>query len=237
MGVFDKAQSLNAKPKTAKGKKDKVEVELQGLRDYALLSALIKNLETLKDTIEVEVKDQAFDKFVEFANGKRPENFRGTDGNASASVEVRKRSTRSTLSQEEQDLLTKAGVPFDTEIDVAGTFVINPTYLTDTVLMAKVEKALEGVKGLPADFIQKQEPVTRVVATDESVDKAFATEDEDAIRAVTVLALKPTVPHGSLPDAIRLAAKLVDPASHTPKLKGVLKASLEQAAKLTEEKV
>lgn len=202
--MFADAKTLNEKTTTKKSKKKLVEVE--GLYEFTLLDTAIKNLTSLKKSVEAGVKSVAAEIFLEEAkevNG-RPENFRGWEKDAEASVECRKRSLRSTLSPSEVKTLEGAGVPYDTVDDVADTYVINPEYATDMTLLLKVEKALSGVKGLPSDLIMKQEGTSRKVVSDETIEAVFADENlrDELFDTVTTLALKAKLTKGDISDAL-----------------------------------
>lgn len=187
MGMFDKAAVV----KTAKpAKAGKTEVQVVGLKTLAEVDALIKALSTIQATLSAEVKTFAFDHFYTTAHGVRPTSFRGVDGDASASIEMRKKSTMSVLGEAEQKLLTDAGVPFEKMVATQKMFGINPKYSEDQVLLAKVEAALTGQ--VPEDFIVVQEEKSKFVVTDATVEQAFAkSASRDVIAAVTVLAIKP----------------------------------------------
>jgi hypothetical protein len=181
----DKAASVAVKlPAKKKGKK---EVEIAGLEDFVVIDSLIKTLEAVKATFEEPVKDRAKAEFLTADGGKRPDSFTGLDGIAEASVQLRKRSSRSALSDEEAALLTAKHVPFDIVDDVPEAYAINPKYLTDSALLARIEK----VKGLPDDFVVKQVAQTRRVVSDETVDTVFARGlATELVDVVTTLAIR-----------------------------------------------
>jgi hypothetical protein len=187
MGMFKTAKVVETKKPAKAGK---AEVQVSGLKTLAEIDALIKALDTLKSTLSTEVKDFAFDHFYTTANGVRPTSFRGIDGDASASIEMRKKSTMSVLGEAEQQLLTEAGVPFEKMVGTVKMFGINPTYTTNDDLLAKVEAALTGI--VPEDFIVVQEEKSKYVVTDATVEQAFAKNaSREVIAAITVLAIKP----------------------------------------------
>ena len=170
--MFADAKVINT-PKSGKGKANATPVrEIVGLRDLAGVVALIKSLAAVKSTLESQVKTSADTIFVADAlnTGKRPENFEAVEDDATASVQLKKRASNSKLNDAEIEQLTNLDVPLDTVVETHETFVINPAYATDAVLLAKVEKALKGVKGLPVDFIQKQKEVSSVVISDATID-------------------------------------------------------------------
>lgn len=209
MSIFANAKTIKA-PAASKGKKAKVEVELPGLENFSLIGALIKSLEAVQSSFEDQVKGEARDHFIAEGTDRRPENFRGVDGAAEASIELRKRSTRSVLNDAEIEALEADGVPVETVEDVAETFVINPAYAADSVLLGKIEKALKKVPGLPEDFILAQEGKRRVVVSDDTVSVVFAKGlAEKFIDTVCTLAIKPKLDTPDLKAALKLAEKFV----------------------------
>ena len=194
--MFSNAQTL----KTAKSSKkaDAVTVALPGVEALASIDAVIKALTTIKATVEAEVKSRAAIEFIKAGSEKKakPENFKASEGVATASVQLKKRASNSTLSAEEVALLTNAGVSFETVEEVVSTFVINPAYKDDQALLGKVEKALKGVKGIPEDFILLQEGKSKTITTDASLDEVFKL-GQDQIKlllpVVSTIAVKPTI--------------------------------------------
>lgn len=197
MGLITGAKTLKTEKPKAKGK-TREEVQIDELDTYAKLDALTKALEAVKDSLKPVVQNQMVEHFVErgTTTGMKPESFRGVDGNASASCEIRKRSTRSTLKPAEKEMLDEAGISYSEEVVKEKAFLINPKYSEDMELLGKMEEALEGVDGLPEDLFQQQEKVYTTVVTDKSVNDLFATKNEETIRklldVVTTMAIKPT---------------------------------------------
>ena len=205
MSLLGKATAFKRTTKIER-KGAKTEIEIQGLEDYAVIDSLIKSLEAVKDSYSEPVKSQAREVFLEGDGGRKPANFRGTDGIAEASIELRKRSTRSTLSDEEVALLTANDVPFEVVEDVTEAYVINPAYLGDSALLARIEK----VKGLPEDFILKQEQVARRVVSDDSVNTVFSKGlAKELLDVVTVLAIKAKLNAPADKKAIELVKKIL----------------------------
>lgn len=201
MGILTNAK---AKPLAAPaGKADaKFRKELKDLQSYAQIDALIKALEGQKKTLGAEINAVALDEFVRLgSNGVRPESFTGFEFNATASVELRKRSTASVLTQDEVTELTKLGIPVATVTVQPELFGIDPKYAEDMKLLTKVEQALAGV--VPDDFFFKQEQVSKQVVSDESLAVAFAKKAGAAvIRMLTVSALKPKLAVTNMADIL-----------------------------------
>ena len=189
--LFAKAKTV-APAKAATKKSTKDEVQLDGLQQLAEIDALIKALTAAKTTIEQSVKSDAFDHFFSLAqaDAKRPENFRGIDGNASASIELRKRSTASALSDEEVALFEQHGLVVEKAVSVQKLFGINPAYASDDNLLEAVSNAIADI--VPADFIVVQEEKSKNVVGDATMDKAFSIKaPREIIEAITVMAVKP----------------------------------------------
>ncbi len=205
MSIFDKAKKIEA-PEAAKGKKDdKEKIHVDGLSKLAVVDAVVKAFTALQSTLDESVKDEMANTFIGIATQtkKRPENFRGIDGAAvSASCEMRKRSSASPLSEDEVTMLKQFGVPIE-EITVReDAYVINPVYFSDSEMLEKVSKALEKVKGLPEDFILRQEKVTKKVVSDATIDVVFEKGlGRSLMNMVTTLAVKPVF-KGSLKEAL-----------------------------------
>lgn len=198
----------------AKKKSDKVEIALTDLEDLASVNAVLKALDGLKVTLSESVKDQMKDQFVEAGTNvkHRPDNFRGVEGIASASCELKKRSTASKLSEEEIKLLTKNKITVDVTESVTETFIINPKFKDDQDLLERVSEALAGVDGMPEDFIQLQEGQSKTTVSDEALNQIFAKKPAVArklLDVVGVLAIKPKLETGDVSDAMELVTTLL----------------------------
>jgi hypothetical protein len=194
--LFAAAKTVAA-PTKAKDKGKNPIVEMSGIERHAALDAAIKSLTALRDAEADQIKSEAANRFIEEGTKikRTPSNFKGTEGSATTSVELRKRSTASVLKPEEQAVLKEHNIPFDREVQTAEAFLINPIYTNDMNLLAKVEEALANVD-LPDNFLLKQEEQTRAVVTEDSLAAIFAKSVEDAetlLPLVAVLALKPKI--------------------------------------------
>jgi len=189
--LFAKVKAAPTKTVAAK-KKTKDEVAIAGLEQVAQLDALIKSLTAAKTTLEAQVKDTTFNHFFAEAQAfaKRPDNFRGVDGIASASLEMRKRSSASALTADEVKLLEANGLTVEKTVAVPELFAINPAYANDIKLQQKISKLLEGK--VPDDIFIVQEEKFKYVVTDATMDVAFATKaPREVIAAITTMAIKP----------------------------------------------
>ena len=191
MGLLTSAKPLAPSKTVAVKGKVKHEVKLQDLEAYAQLDAVAKACEGLKKTLGAEINAEALLEFMRLGqNGVRPESFTGIDGNATASMELRKRSTASVLTEDEVAELTKLSIPVATIVTQNELFGINPDYATNMELLTKVEKALAGI--VPDNFFFKQEEISKKVVSDESLAIAFSKKaPESIIRLLTTSAIKP----------------------------------------------
>jgi hypothetical protein len=206
------ANAVAAKPAKASKKPAKAEVVIEGLELVAALDAASKTIESLQKAARDQVNARVRNYFIENgAKSKRqPENFRGVEGEAEASCELRKRGTRSPLSEIERKFLDAKGIPFEKVSDVTETFIINPEYLEDSELMGRVGDVLSKVPNMPADFIQKQTGKTTFVVTDETVATVFSKPADilaEILGIVTVIALKPQTTLG-VAEALKMIAEL-----------------------------
>lgn len=206
--IFDMAPTVATKP--AKGKKsDKQEIPIDGLAEHCGYDAIIKTVKTLAETTKDHIVDQIDEHFVTrgLIEHKRPENFRGVEGTASASCEARKRTALSALDDTQVSILERHGVPFDVVSDQVETFIFNPDYLTDAKVMGKASAALLAA-GLPADIIQKQVGAKKRVISDASVDKLFQL-DEPGLRECFRIVMTPAVKPSADVDIFKAIASVV----------------------------
>jgi hypothetical protein len=212
--MFATAKTLAAPKGKAKGKA-KAEIEIAGLENLAAIDAVIKALTALKATVESDVKGTMAEHFIEAGAAKngRPENFRGTDGKASASCELRARSSSSPLAPADVELLDRHGISHQTVETTIETYVINPAYKDDQALLGKVEKALKKVGGMPEDFILLQQGVAKTITTETSLDEVFRLNKNVAsglLGVVGVLAVKPKLESGDINDAFTIVQSLLN---------------------------
>lgn len=214
---FDKAESVKTgAKKSAKPTKD--EVVLVGLEEVAALDAVIKALTAIQVTKAAEVKVAMIERFAAegIRLGKRPENFRGIEGEASASCELRARAVTSALKPDELIALKEANISVTEVVDTVETYVINPEYLTNMKVMNAVETALKGAKGIPEDLFQKQDGKSKTVVADTAFDDLFGSKTKRAIATVETLvaivgvpAIKATFAEGKMKEAFATAKGLL----------------------------
>lgn len=210
MAMFKKATKLEA-PKSSSKKKEKEQINVPGLQNLAILDALIKQATAMKETLQTEVTDVGFNKFMSTIGGTRPSSYEGLDGEATASIEIRKRSVASVLTVEEVDVLEKSGIQAEVKIKTPHLFAINPAYASDEGLLEKVEKAL--IKIVPKNFIVEQDEVKVNVVSDEMLDEAYGKKaNREVLRILTTLAVKPKLTENyNMANLIRDAMDVMNP--------------------------
>ena len=212
MAMFDSTKKVAA-PK-GKAKAAKTQVETAGLEHYAAIVAAEKALGALKTTTGEAIKSQMFDQFVEMgvAKGGRPDSYTGVEGSATASLELRARSSTSALSSDEVELLTEKGIPTQEIVATVETFIINPAYAEDASLLQKIEKALKSVKGIPEDLFLKQDGTSKTVLAEGALDAVFKHDADtiaDLLPVTSVLAIKPTLATDDLGEALKLITNVI----------------------------
>lgn len=191
VNLFAAAKKAPVVEKKATKADDKEVVAIPGLRDYATVVDLKKNLEALEKTLRIDVIKAMRDFFRR--QSRRPDSFRGVDGDATATCMLNKRATSSPLNEAEVQLLEKLDLPIGEELLVEERFVINPELMSDQKTLEKISAALSKIPGCE-NFILHQERQTKKVVTDATLEKVFEGKLFDqAIDVVGVFAIKPSV--------------------------------------------
>lgn len=169
--LFEAAAEKVGSETTAKrgSGKTKPEIDVNGLRHYAALKNAQKQIEAALETLKADVNGAAIDYFL---NAQRKDSIQGVEGDTTASLQLRKRTSRSVLSDQEYSVLSDLGI--DTDLAADARFYINNDYAEDSDLLGKVSAALEGV--VPADFLKATSP--KYVVSGNAVDQALQIEDE-----------------------------------------------------------
>lgn len=210
MAMFDKAKTIVPAPKK-KLAKEKAEIEIAGIEHLAMIDALQKTLETVRGTLEAEVKTTAAERFAAHIQqtGQRPENFTGIEGEAFASIQFRRRSSAYALSEEAVALLRDNEIEPHKEVVTPQLFAINPAYASDEVLLAKVEKAL--AKIVPDDFIVVQAEASKLVATEDTLNLAIQKKaPAPVIAALTTISCGLKLKNTNLSAILEFVGGLID---------------------------
>jgi hypothetical protein len=148
-------------------------VEIPGLRRLAALNIVIKALDALKTTEETAVKTTLKETFVKrgMELGHQPKNFTGVEGDASANCQCKKRSSRSSLTDEEVTLLEKFKIAYKKDISQPEAYTVNEKYVNDQEILKRVSKLL--IKAGLEDFITLQSEKFTFVTTEVSIEEVF----------------------------------------------------------------
>lgn len=222
--MFKNAAPMAAPAPKSKAKA-KAEIEVKGIEELAMVSALQKALEAIAGTLEGMVKGTAWAHFCTVAadTGRRPDSFKGTEGDAHASLELRKRGSNHALSEESVTLLRSHGFEPGREVIQAQLYAINPKYAEDAELLGKVEAACAGI--VPADFIMLQPERCKFIVTDELLEQVFQKKAAaEVIQTVTTLACKPALKEVNIKRILDFVTSLLTgptprPAANEPEKK------------------
>ncbi len=178
---FGDVQVAVAKKPTKTGTRDRIVVD--GVRKLGALkimkAMIVAAEETISDSIKLGPMTEHFiEKGVEL--GKCPESYEGIEGEHEASMGLRKRSSRSPLTEAEVAVCKENNIPVEKNVLVQETYIINPELLNDAKVMKQIEMAL--AKADLLKYFQKQEEEFTMVTTDNSLNAVF--------RAGTVVAQK-----------------------------------------------
>jgi hypothetical protein len=182
--MFTNAAVIPAKESAPSKAKNRLQIEIEGIKMYGLLVAAEKAIVGLKETWKTVVTPEALDQFAldGGALGRKPENFQAFEPGSvkyKAMCILGKRSSASKLDDQEQSVMRAAGIETQVVEDRPETFIFNPKYATDGALLEKIAAAISGIDGVPADLIMKQESTKKVVTTEKSLDQVFALKTPD----------------------------------------------------------
>ena len=231
MGLFKSAATLN-EPKVEKSKSKLVNVEIEGVERLATIDALQKTLDAIRAESETPVKAATAQRFIAHiqATGQRPDSFVATEGTAEATLTLTRRGSHLALTDAAVALLREHGIePHESEI-TPELFGINPKYAGDSILLAKVEKAL--TKVVPDDFLVKQEKVSKFVV-DESVLNAALEKRAPAevIAAITTITCKPRLAQTNVGAILEFVRNLIAPIEPAEALGAALAARSAKSSK------
>ena len=175
-----------------KGKKAKDQVATPGVQLFAALNAVKTNVEAQLEIVGERIKGTVLKRASALL---KRDSYEGIENGTIASLQLRIRNSRSGLTPEEIDLLNTYKIPFNA---APTKFVINPNYSGDTELLARISEALQGVEGLPADFLQKE--VGNATVSEDSIKKV--SEQKGPVRdALLPVVLTPAIRPALDPDA------------------------------------
>ena len=173
--MFTAAKAKTPAKTTGKGKATKPQFDIESLREYSALKNAQKQIDAALETLKEEVNDQALEIFL---NSQNKASFQGVEGDTTASLQLRKRTSRSVLSEAEQELLAAHDVGIKKTED--SRFYISRNYSDNAELLEKVSAALEGI--VPEDFFGHTGD--KYVVGDDALNEALKIADEDKRRDV-----------------------------------------------------
>ena len=172
-----RANASQTEVKDSKKRVTKVDTEITDLHEYAALKYAHKLIGTELDTLKQSVNEQAFDRFVET---RSPKSFKGAEGDTSGSLQLRRRTSRSFLTDADRELLEKHDV--GTKFAESSHFFIKREASENDELMGKIAEALEAAD-INIDDVFGHTGDKYIVA-ETALDDAMKIDDEDERRAV-----------------------------------------------------
>jgi hypothetical protein len=234
MGMFDNAKTVETKAPKSKSKAPIVEIA--GILDHAVFSALEKSMKTMKETVAVQIKDSMLDHFMVTGMklGDKPENFKGVEirgkdwngvDDAESSCQLRERPDTSPLTPDEIAMLKDHDFPMVENVKTIETFIINPAYVNDEKILKAMEKALAPAmkKGeLPSDLFMKQPGVKTTVLGENAIEHLFKNfKNSKVIRnlldIVAVPSIRPSLKEDDMLKTVQILEKIIaaKPAEET----------------------
>lgn len=215
--MFKNAQTLGtpAAPK-AKGKQ-KTERAIAGVKRLAMVDALAKALDAVKESFRGMVLAEAVHYFrVEIdEHGRKPESFRAIEDGAAATIEFRKRGSNFGLNEAQVATLRAAGFEPGREVIVPALFGINPKYAGNAELLDKVAERCADI--VPKDFIVTQAEQVKYIVTDELLADVLAKRAApEVVTVCTSLAIKPALKAVSMEQILEFVRELLTPAPVAP---------------------
>lgn len=160
-----------SKPKVA------VQAEIQDLHEYAALKYAQKMIETTLETLKDSVNEQAFDRFVEVRDAK---SFKAAEGDTNGSMQLRRRTSRSFVTETDRELLEANGV--GTKLAETSHFFIKKEAAANDDLMGKIAAALEAADINIDDVFGHTGD--KYIVDENCLADAMKIEDEDTRRSV-----------------------------------------------------
>lgn len=191
--IFTEAKVVAAPvEKEKKAKDEKREVNLgESLDTVAAISALTDTLESIKKTMDAQLKDLMTAEFVEEAikTQRKPESFRGVGAHSSASCEIRKRSSRSVLKPEEVVILNRLGIKIDKKVTkeaIEEHYFFNPKAFNDPKLVQEISDRLDGLTTADGEGLMMKQEGREAVESD-VVDEDVLNDAAKSITDITDL--------------------------------------------------
>ena len=148
------------------------------LDTLAAIRALTKSLEAAGVTTEETIKNATLNAYVDASikAGKRVANFKGVGDISEASCEVRRKSSRSPLSDLDAAILNENHIPMEKVVvteKIPQRYFFNPAIIADEALAEKITAALSTVKELKGQDIILEQPARAEVCNSIVTESAF----------------------------------------------------------------
>ena len=154
-------------------------LQIPGLVNLAKLDRSCEVLDAMRKLELAQARSVTLGIMIASARpGERPRNFKGIEGAATATHQLRKRGSGTPLSEQAESVLTEAGLPLGRKVIQPQTYRVKPEYATDARKVTIAGEAL-GASGLPDDFIERQAEVSFAIVTDETIEAIFANYAHD----------------------------------------------------------
>lgn len=163
--------------------------DMANIADYVTVRQFEAVATTARLEIERDLKAAGQVLFIAdgVSQGKRPDNFVGTEGDSKANFVYRRRDSRSHVTIDQLELFTAAfgdeWVAKNIEQVVTPTiFSINPKYMADPAWRERLQTALNTIPDLPSDIIEQTPGTTTRLVSDATFDGIFTDRDPERAR-------------------------------------------------------
>jgi hypothetical protein len=197
-----------------------------GLTVYAALDKVKKEIEAILKGSPLKALVKAHFVTAGRAAKRTPTSYNTVDGDGKATANnqlVRKNESQN-VDGDDVALCNDLGIDLFKKVIVPGAVIVNPKYMDETDALEKLGEMAKKA-GFPADFFMLQNEVSKMVATDESLDNVFALggnfSDERVGELLDLVAQAPRIVakwHGSLDEALEIAQREI---AKSDKAKGI----------------
>ncbi len=193
-GILDSLTIAKTGPKQKPHAGTDAPVVVEGLEVYGALAKIASEID--KGHLKTSpIKDAVMEHFIAdgSALGRAPNtSYAGKEGNATASLQVRKRTNTQPLSPDVVARCNDLGIRTEHVVQVPYAVIVNPEHMPNE---AALEKLLAMVKkaGLPADFLQLQQEKSHEITTDDTLYDIFALVKSEKINEIVARELVESV--------------------------------------------
>jgi hypothetical protein len=192
LNIFDHAAPVaSASAKSPKAElKDLNRKPVAGFAEYAAAKAIADAAEAICKVYRTDVENFVRPAWTQEAlrTNKKPTTVEviGVNGkgevipDAVGQLIPTKRTTTSTLKEEEVQLLEENNIPYDIKEDVVEGFLLNPEYAKDPKFLKKISDAVVKA-GLPLDTFQRQISTKSPVVSEATVDAVCKLKDPELV--------------------------------------------------------